>query len=114
MFTAAAFLLDRFFYRIAQFFAHWYGHSFWRIGGWAVRVLERLDAFFAVRVNARYFLIPLYQDYTVLGRILGVFLRSLRVFSGSVIYFAVAALFFLLYLVWAVIPLYFVLQIIYS
>lgn len=114
MFIAISYLIDRLFYRFAQFFVHWYGHSFFIIGGWAVKILERLDRFFAVKINARHFLDPLYQDYTFLGRILGLILRSLRIISGTAVYTGIIAIFVLIYLAWAAIPALLFLNSIYS
>jgi hypothetical protein len=103
-----------FFYRVGRFFIHWYVNSFWRVGGWLVGVLEKLDSFFAVRITARHFLVPLYQDYSFLGRILGIFSRSLRLIAGSAVYVLVGAVFLVIYLAWAAIPVLLFLDGIYS
>ena len=78
-----SFIIGKFFNRIGRFFVHWYGRSWFVIGGAALGVVEKLDSFFAVRVNARYFLVPLYKDYTFLGRILGFIFRSLRIIAAA-------------------------------
>ncbi len=114
MFLAATYLIDRIFYRFAQFFVHWYGHSFYFIGGAGLRALERLDKLFALRITARNFWVPLYGDYSFLGRLLGIFFRSIRITVATVIYAFAGLIFLLAYIFWALIPVYFVVNAIYS
>ena len=102
---AAVYLVQRFFYRIGDFFHHWYvdaslgwGHSF-------ISALEDLDRTFAVGITLRHFFEPLYRDYSVIGRILGVVFRSGRLLIGGAGYAVIALVFAALYLVWvAVLP----------
>ncbi|KKT86168.1 MAG: hypothetical protein UX26_C0023G0007 [Parcubacteria group bacterium GW2011_GWC1_45_9] len=62
--------------------------------------LGTLDKNFAVLINARLWLQPLYGDYSPVGRILGPILRSLRIFSGVAVYSLILLLAFFLWLGW--------------
>ena len=99
------YLVHRFFYRIYQFLHHWY------IGGfmWFVRhtidLLEALDRFFAFRVTLRYWFKPLYQDYTVIGYLLGFIFRTGRLMFGGILYLLILFIAVLLYVIWAATPI---------
>jgi len=105
-----AYLVQRFFYRIYEFIYHWY------VGGfvWFIRhtfdLLEVMDRFFALRITLRYWLKPLYQDYSVIGYILGFILRTGRLLLGGAVYLLLIIIVLLLYIVWAAIPIYIVYQ----
>lgn len=103
--VAAVYLVHRFFYRLTDFFHHWYIHGSRRTLHLWVSQLERLDRTFAVRVTLRHFFEPLYQDYSIMGRILGVIFRTLRILLGFLIYAIVSTVFVIFYLIWLVIPL---------
>ena len=114
MFLVVEYLTDRFFYRFVQFFIHWYGHGFLTIGGAGLRTLEYFDRILAVKITARNFLTPLYGDYSPLGRVLGVIFRSLRLLAGGILYIFISAWFLAAYILWAAMPIYFVMEAIYS
>ncbi len=99
------YLIGRFFYRISDFFHHWYVdgsklffHKFFSF-------LESLDQTIAIRITLKYFFQPLYKDYTAIGRILGVIFRTGRVLIGAAIYFAISAFFLALYILWLSAPI---------
>lgn len=100
------YLVNRFFYRLKEFLRHWYGSSFYIISHKTINLLERLDRFFALRISVRYWLRPLYQDYTMIGYIMGFLFRSVRILAGSIFYFLIIAAAAAVYLVWAAIPVY--------
>jgi hypothetical protein len=114
MFLSLAYLTDRFFYRFIEFFVHWYGHSFFIIGDAAIRTLEYFDRIFAVKIQLRNFLLPLYGDYSPIGRFFGVFFRSLRILIALALYIFISIWFLAAYILWAAIPMYFMMRIIYS
>lgn len=74
------------------------------IGHRFVTALEGADRSLAIKVTLRYFFQPLYKDYTVIGRILGIIFRTGRILIGAVVYAMIVALFLLFYLVWLAIP----------
>ena len=102
---ALGYLIHRFFYRIGDFFHHWYIDGTRVIAHRFVSTLEDLDQTFAVRVTLRYFFQPLYKDYSVIGRILGLVFRTGRLIIGAAIYLMVTLLFLAFYVLWVMVPL---------
>ena len=99
-----AYLVQRFFYHLFDFFHHWYVDGSRRFAHSFISALESADRTFAVKITLRHFFEPLYRDYSVIGRILGIVFRTGRVIIGSIIYCAVAIVFVVAYVVWLVIP----------
>ncbi len=110
--VSGVYLLQRAGWRIWQFIWHWYVDAFIRGFRWHVNFLEGLDRFFALRITLRYFFQPLYQDYTFVGRILGIILRSIRITGAVLTYTIVALVSIALYIGWAAVPLYIIYRII--
>ena len=108
------YLAHRVGYRLFDFFRCWYADGSRVFFHHFISFLERLDQTFAVRVTLRYFFQPLYKDYTIVGRILGVVFRSGRLAIGMSVYACVAAVFLALYAVWLLIPLIILFYIFYS
>jgi len=102
------YLADRFLYRLFAFLRHWYLDAFFNYAEFIVKFLAKIDRLFAVRINFYHLFHPLYQDYTILGYILGFIFRSGRIIIGSIIYIFLIVLAILLYLIWAIIPLWIV------
>jgi hypothetical protein len=101
---ALVYLLQRFFYRIFEFFHHWYINGSRAIGRGFMGALTSADHSLALKITLRHFFDPLYGDYSVIGRILGIIFRSGRIAIGTVVYVILAAVFLLIYLVWIAIP----------
>ncbi len=102
---ALGYLIHRFFYRIADFFHHWYVDGSRVIAHRFVSTLEDLDQSFAVAVTFRYLFQPLYKDYSVIGRILGLIFRTGRLIVGGIVYLVIAIVFLAFYLAWVALPL---------
>lgn len=100
-----AYLANRFFCRLFDFFHHWYADGSRVFFNYFISRLERMDQTFAVRVTLRYFFQPLYKDYTIVGRILGVVFRSARLLIGAAVYLAAALVFAACYLIWLSVPI---------
>lgn len=98
------YVASRIWFRFYDFFRRWYVEGSKVIFHRLISTLENLDQTFAVRIQLRYFFQPLYKDYTIVGRILGVIFRSCRIVIGVSIYACVAAVFLLVYLTWVSIP----------
>ncbi|HVO28374.1 MAG TPA: hypothetical protein VMT81_00090 [Candidatus Paceibacterota bacterium] len=101
---APVYLVQRFLYRIGDFFHHWYVHGSRAIGNQLMVTLEAADQTFAVKITLRHFFEPLYKDYSIIGRILGVVFRTGRVIIGGAVYLVIAICFAAAYLVWLAIP----------
>jgi hypothetical protein len=102
---APVYLVARFFYRILDFFHHWYVDGSRVIAHKFISTLEDADRSLALKITLRYFFQPLYKDYTIIGRILGFVFRSIRIVIGAVVYLLVAMLFALFYLAWVAAPI---------
>ena len=98
------YLISRFFYRVFDFFHHWYMDGSKLFFHNMVSFLESLDQTIALRVTLKYFFQPLYKDYTVIGRILGVVFRTGRMAIGAVVYSVVIAVFMAGYILWLMAP----------
>ncbi|MBI2033479.1 MAG: hypothetical protein HYT13_00025 [Candidatus Liptonbacteria bacterium] len=101
---ALTYLIQRFFYRIFDFFHHWYHDAVRVFNHWVIIFYERLDQTFALRITLKYFFHPLYKDYTIVGRILGVIFRSGRIFLSLIVYSFFGLIFIGFYLLWIVLP----------
>jgi hypothetical protein len=101
---APIYLLQRLVYRIGDFFHHWYVDGSRAIGNKFILTLEAADQAFAIKITLRHFFEPLYKDYSVMGRILGVPFRAGRILIGGVIYFLIAIAFAVIYVAWVALP----------
>lgn len=106
MSLSLVYLFNRFLYQIKEFLYHWYIGTFRIICRYVLNFLEYLDKIFALKITLRYFLKPLYQDYTLLGYLLGFFFRFWRILLASLIYGILIFVALLIYLIWAGIPIY--------
>ncbi len=79
------YLIQKLIQRIAEFFEHWYVHSFVFLSTELVDFLTNLDQTFALKITVRNWSKPLYQDYTPLGYILGFIGRTGRIIIASLV-----------------------------
>ncbi|MDE2001710.1 MAG: hypothetical protein KGI60_04075 [Patescibacteria group bacterium] len=100
------YLFARLMQRGADFVVHWYRDAFFRFVDWTLSTLERLDRRFAVRITAKNWLQPLYQDYTLIGYVWGFIFRTGRIAIGLVVYLAVVLVALAGFIAWALFPLY--------
>lgn len=92
-------------YRLRRFLADWYGGGFLFTWHLVRGLLADLDRTLAFRITIQNLFQPLYQDFTVLGYILGFIFRVLRVAIGLLLYPIVVGLGALGYLLWASAPI---------
>ena len=97
---ALVYLIQRFFYRLSDFFHHWYVDGSRVFAHKLISTLEGADQTIAFKITLRHFFEPLYKDYTVIGRILGVVFRTGRLILGSAFYLFIFAAFAVAYLIW--------------
>lgn len=105
------YLLDHLAGRGRDFLKHWYVDGFLRSVDWTLHIFERLDRRIALRITAKNWFQPLYQDYTIIGFIWGFIFRTIRIFVGLIVYAAVLTAAILLFLLWSAFPLLAVYQI---
>ena len=74
------------------------------IGRRFMATMTAADQSFAVAITLRHFFEPLYKDYTIIGRIMGIFFRSVRVVIGGALYLVLAIAFAIVYVIWLAIP----------
>ncbi len=101
---ALVYLINRAIYRILDFFHHWYVDGSRLLAHKFVSILEEVDKSLAIRLTIKYFFQPLYKDYTIVGRVLGVIFRLGRILIGGVLYLFLGLVFLVIYLVWVLIP----------
>jgi hypothetical protein len=101
---ALIYLIHRFFYRLFDFFHHWYIDGSRHFAHVFISFLERLDEVFAVKITLKYFFHPLYGDYTIVGRVLGIIFRSFRILIGGAVYVLAGLVFLVIYLGWLAVP----------
>src|SRR6267154_172114 len=93
------YLAQRFFYRTFDFFHHWYIDGSRAFGRTFIATLTGIDETMAFAITLRYFFQPLYKDYTIMGRILGVIFRTGRILIGAFVYLFIIAVFAAAYLI---------------
>jgi hypothetical protein len=98
------YLFYRFFLRIYLFFYHWYVDGSVRFLRFFRNVFFGLEQGFAIRLTIRYFFVPLYKDYTIIGRIIGPIFRLGRIVIGLIIYCSAFLIILTSYLFWILIP----------
>ncbi len=89
---------------VFRFFYHWYVfgfHAYWHA---VVRFIFKLDRRFAFKVTLLHLFKPLYQDYSFLGYVLGIFFRIIRLVIGGVVYIFILIVSVFGYLIWIIIP----------
>jgi hypothetical protein len=101
---ALVYLVNRAFYRLGDFFHHWYVDALRDLVHWFISLLEKLDRTLAIRITFRYLFQPLYKDYTIVGRTLGFIFRSFRIIVGGVVYLFFTILFLAIVAVWILLP----------
>ena len=101
---AFVYIIQRFFCRFVDFFHHWYVDGSRYIAHTFLSTLTGMDKTFAVGITLRHFFEPLYKDYSIVGRILGIVFRSGRVAIGGAVYFVALIFCLFLYLIWVAIP----------
>lgn len=98
------YLGGRFLWRLADFFRHWYLDGSRRLAHGFISFLFDMDRIFAVRITMHYFWKPLYGDYSIIGRVLGVVFRTARIIVALGLYAIFAAIFAVIYLAWLAVP----------
>ena len=67
--------------------------------------LEAVDRVFALKINVRRWLQPLYGDYTFLGHVLGFIFRTIRIIMGVIVHGIMIVFALLVYFTWIILPL---------
>lgn len=90
---------------LIKFAYNWYiedSKNFWN---GVLKFIKTMDRDFGVVANIYNWANPLYGDYSYIGRAVGPLFRTLRIFTGVLVYAAVALFAVFLYVFWLVLPL---------
>ena len=98
-------------HRAGDFLWHWYVDGFLQAVDWTLHIYERLDRRFALRITAKNWFQPLYQDYSLIGYIWGFIFRTVRIIIGLCVYAVILVAASALFLLWASFPILTVYQI---
>ncbi len=104
MHFAFIFILHRAVFRVTDFFRHWYIDASRALFHSFLSALEAADSRIAFRVTLLHFFEPLYQDYSVVGRALGIVFRSARALIGAACYVIITAAYALIFAAWYAVP----------
>ncbi|MDP1629748.1 MAG: hypothetical protein Q8L57_03960 [bacterium] len=100
------YLISRLFLGVYQFFYDWYVGGFYAFWRRVYIIFKSWDREIAFRPTLRHWFQPLFQDYTVLGYILGFLFRTGRIIvggAGALVIFGVSVI---IYFIWVLIPAY--------
>jgi len=109
---SVVYILNRYVFRIYYFLYHWYVRGFRKVSNWAINTLAKLDYKFALRINLKNIFQPLFQDYSIVGHVLGFVSRSVRIIMAGIIYAVFIIFCAVLFLAWAAIPAFAVYRIV--
>ena len=107
-----SYIIQRFFVRILEFLYRWYVVSGKSIANSAIRKLKSFERTFALKITIRNFFKPLYGDESFIGRIFGIFFRTVRIFTALLFYLFFISVVIVVYLVWMLLPIYIISKII--
>lgn len=102
---APAYIIKRGLFRIKEFLHHYYIDGTRFLFYKFINFLESIDRSVAFKITLKNFFVPLYRDYSIIGRILGVIFRSMRLILGAVVYSILGIIFLLLILFWFLVPI---------
>ncbi len=105
------YLVQRLLYRVIDFLYHWYVHSAKLYTSFVLDLLSNVDRKLAWKVTFHHFFEPLYQDYSLIGRVLGFVFRLLRLAGGLVVYAVIFTFAVALYIIWVLIIPYLLLRV---
>lgn len=108
----SVYLAKTFAFRISMFFKHWYYDAFFAVYGVWLRFIRAGERRFAIRVNLHFLFRPLYQEYNIVGYILGFIYRFFKTLLGALVYAGIAVLAVGCYVLWAMLPVVLVVKII--
>lgn len=91
--------------RVSGFFVHWYGDGTRAFLRSYRTASDSLESVVASRAMLHLLLRPLYGDYSIVGRIIGPIFRLGRLLLGGVAHAAIATMFFVVWFLWAALPL---------
>ncbi|MDD4761445.1 MAG: hypothetical protein PHZ25_00235 [Candidatus Pacebacteria bacterium] len=104
------FIIQSFFLRFFLFFKHWYYDGFFFSIRKIISILTFFDSFFALKITALNLFQPLFQDYSIIGRLISFPFRIILLFSGFLLYITIISCAIFLFLLWSSFPLLIILK----
>jgi|GEM_PF-3528200 len=87
------------------FFRFWYVESFPKAWAYYLKTIGSFESQIAVESTWHNMGKPLFQDYTFQGKIIGFFFRIFRILLGLILYFFIACLALIAYILWIILPI---------
>ncbi len=100
------YLVKTLYFRVVMFFRRWYVNGFFTALNMLRRVLRSLERKMALRANLHFLFKPLYQEYNIVGYVMGFLYRSVKLVVGAVVYGIIIVCAAVLFVAWACIPAY--------
>ncbi len=89
-----------------MFFRRWYAGGFFVVYDMVRSLFRRLERKFALRANAHFLFKPLYQEYNIVGYVIGFVYRALTLLFGGLVYAFIGLSGVVVFAAWAAIPAY--------
>ncbi|MCL4404191.1 hypothetical protein M1432_02520 [Patescibacteria group bacterium] len=100
------YLSEQFVFRIAEFLRHWYLGSARVYFDFLIDRFRDLDRVLAFKITLQHFFEPLYGDYSIVGRLIGLPLRLFRLLVGTAVYLVLGIAALAVYAIWWILPVY--------
>ena len=100
------YLIKTLYFRVVMFFRRWYVNGFFVVYDMVQSLFGRLERKFALRANAHFLFKPLYQEYNVIGYVIGFVYRAFTLLFGGLLYASIALGGVAVFGMWAAIPIY--------
>ncbi|MEX0689863.1 MAG: hypothetical protein WD095_00290 [Candidatus Paceibacterota bacterium] len=114
MVNTFTYTIQRVIFRATDFLKDWYIKGTKNYWHWVISKIERIDYVLALRITLKNIFTPLYKDYSVIGHIIGFFLRLSRIIIASIVYGVFLGIALALYLFWLALPILIIYQFITS
>ncbi len=109
---AARYMMWQIMIWITDFIEHWYINGFRFFVTTLIKGLTHYDRTLALRINIKNIFNPMYQDRSIIGYFFGFIFRFIRIVLALSFYAVLGLFFIMIYVLWALLPLYLIIQII--
>lgn len=99
---------------IVIFFRNWYFNTSKKFWTGTLNQFYDFEKTLALRINLHYWLVPLYQDYSIVGYLIGVPFRTFRIFLALIFYLIYFSIALIIWLIWVSIPILIIFKIFYE
>jgi len=89
-----------------NFLKFWYIEIPWHLWDRYSNRIAFLERSFGVKINIENLFVPLWQDYSLLGRVLSFPIRIFKIFIGFLVYFLLTLIIFLFFILIEILPFF--------